>query len=335
MSKGNLFLGQARGSVGDVVFSHYKGKQVARARNRSPRNPQTPIQLLQRVVMATVGKAYSFFAPICDHSFEGQTASQASQIAFVKENTSLLRDKLADVIAYPTDERMVLSEAWNYNYAGDAAATYNRYLISKGSLPSLSLLVDRSTAGGSPDKYASALLLKVSDVPHDLSSITYQWMCDAIGCQPGDQLTVMEAYSSGLNLYPSLDALVFARIIMMPSDGDMTKPFFSSQGVINLPNERNVGSWGEDSLILTSGSGGSAATLSVNLASVSGMTKVAGCAILSRQGQDGTWQRSTQFLLPLASEEGDLQQQYFGEAYVSYKKSSPASNLYLNQAESF
>ena len=47
MSKGNLFLGFGRGKVGVVVFSRLNGEQVTRARNRSPRKPKYPLQLLQ------------------------------------------------------------------------------------------------------------------------------------------------------------------------------------------------------------------------------------------------------------------------------------------------
>jgi hypothetical protein len=52
MAKDNLFLGTARGSVGDIVFSRLDGQQVARVRNRAPRNPQSPAQMVQRIIMS-------------------------------------------------------------------------------------------------------------------------------------------------------------------------------------------------------------------------------------------------------------------------------------------
>ena len=71
MSKGNLFQGMARGSVGDVTFTRVNGQQVARVRNRKPKNPRTNKQLYQRAIMATVMRAYSAGRAIFDHSFEG------------------------------------------------------------------------------------------------------------------------------------------------------------------------------------------------------------------------------------------------------------------------
>ena len=48
MAKGNMLQGMARGSVGDIVFSHSKGQQVARVRNRKPANPKSGLQMKQR-----------------------------------------------------------------------------------------------------------------------------------------------------------------------------------------------------------------------------------------------------------------------------------------------
>ena len=41
MAKGNMLMGYSRGSVGDVTFARIKGQQIARARNRNPKNPKT------------------------------------------------------------------------------------------------------------------------------------------------------------------------------------------------------------------------------------------------------------------------------------------------------
>lgn len=48
MAKGNMLQGMARGAVGDIVFSHSKGQQVARVRNRRPANPKSNPQMRQR-----------------------------------------------------------------------------------------------------------------------------------------------------------------------------------------------------------------------------------------------------------------------------------------------
>lgn len=96
MSKGNLFLGQGRGSVGDVVFYVAGGKQIARARNRSPRNPKTPSQLYQRAITSTVGRAYQLGKEIFDHSFEGYSVPSGCAERFRSVNARALRSALAN-----------------------------------------------------------------------------------------------------------------------------------------------------------------------------------------------------------------------------------------------
>lgn len=92
MAKGNLFLGQARGSVGDVTFYRMNGKQVARSRNRHPSNPQTEAQQLQRAITSTVGRAYQSGKAIFDHSFEGKKVPSGSANEFRSINMRQLRD---------------------------------------------------------------------------------------------------------------------------------------------------------------------------------------------------------------------------------------------------
>lgn len=71
MSKGNPFLGMARGKVGDVVMYRLNGEQVMRTRNRHPRNPNTNAQIIQRAVMADVQRVYSLGYQLFNHAFQG------------------------------------------------------------------------------------------------------------------------------------------------------------------------------------------------------------------------------------------------------------------------
>lgn len=96
MAKNNLFLGQGRGSIGDVVFYVANGVQIARARNRSPRNPKTPRQLYQRAITATVGRAYQLGKEIFDHSFEGYSVPSGCAERFRSVNARALRSALAN-----------------------------------------------------------------------------------------------------------------------------------------------------------------------------------------------------------------------------------------------
>lgn len=85
MAKGNLFLGTARRSVGDVVMYRREGSQVSRVRVREIANPRTDAQSLQRAAFSPVAKFYSPLATVLERSWEGKNRSQ-SYSAFLKEN---------------------------------------------------------------------------------------------------------------------------------------------------------------------------------------------------------------------------------------------------------
>ena len=131
MSKGNLFQGMARGSVGDVTFSRLNGKQIARVRNRNPRNPKTIPQLYGRAIMATVMRAYSAGREIFDHSFEGVSVGAASQNRFLSLNNQVLREYLAADI----NNNQTANKSIN-TFVGPKVQSPvpGRYVISEGSL---------------------------------------------------------------------------------------------------------------------------------------------------------------------------------------------------------
>ena len=108
MARHNLFLGKARGKIGDVVLSQLDGKQVARARNRNPKNPKTNKQMYQRAIMASVMQMYSAGKMIFDHSFEGKTVKFGAMRRFMSVNAKKLRaDILADLANNTSNARVV------------------------------------------------------------------------------------------------------------------------------------------------------------------------------------------------------------------------------------
>lgn len=130
MSKGNLFLGYARGKVGDVVFSRNNGEQITRARNRHPANPRSNAQLAQRAIMATIGKAYSAGSFIFNHSFQGKKVGGENQQEFMSLNAKLYRQLLADELLSPPvryDGVALVPPSATYPVGGP-------FIISRGSL---------------------------------------------------------------------------------------------------------------------------------------------------------------------------------------------------------
>lgn len=328
MSKDNLFLGMARGSVGDVTFSRLNGVQVARARNRAPRNPQSPAQMVQRIIMSTVGKAYSFMAAICDHSFENFDVGQQSQRKFMEMNVGLLRDRVADVLDYPVEEVVKSSTAFNFGFKNDYNPVANEYMISAGSLPSITLL---SVATGTANV--------ISFDPGDLTSqtITYADVVSLLGLQRGDQLTFIQCSHDG-SLQTRDTCLMtgfrFARVIMEPSDGDMSSTFITG-GAINKPNARNEGSFTFLGIISTETVKGLQFKLKdieeYNSETYPDRQMLANAVILSRQSGN-RWLRSTQFLKLRSTQASSLQASTLGLAYETYRIGA-SSDLYLNQAE--
>lgn len=333
MSKDNLFLGMARGSVGDVTFSRLNGVQVARARNRAPRNPQSPAQMVQRIVVSTVGKAYAFMSEICDHSFENFEGAQMSQRKFMEVNVALMRDKLADVLAYPVEDVVKSSDITNFSFKNDFSPVFNQYKISAGSLPTIPLI----TLGEGVD---TAFKSTIPFEPGDLTpaTITYADIIRLLGLRRGDQLTFIQVTNNGSA--PQRDKALmngfrYARVILEPAGGDLTVPFLTTGGGVNDPNERNEGTFATLSLTTDETHKG----LYFRLANVenSGDARdhFIGAAVILSRFNGTKWLRSEQYLELRPTTTGvtpPYMSSTLGLAYETFKI-TPASDMYLNQAE--
>lgn len=90
MSKGNMFLGGARGSVGDVTLQVLKGQQITKRRNRNPNNPKTKKQMYQR---ASFAEPVKFFTRgqqnLFKFAFENKAAQESDYNAFMRVNAKL------------------------------------------------------------------------------------------------------------------------------------------------------------------------------------------------------------------------------------------------------
>lgn len=326
MSKGNLFLGQARGSVGDVTFTHTDGVQIARSRNRSPKNPQSVLQMVTRIVQSSVSKAYSLFLPICDHAFQGKATGTPNQSRFMQLNAAMLRAKLSDIIVAPSEEAAMASTAYNFSFKGDQLPVFNEWIVSAGTLPVV------------PVEYLSAALEfavgPLLSVTNPLE-LTYQQVADALHAQQGDQLTILAIANDPNKIgdfSPTIDAFEYARIILEPSSGNMSAPFFTGETApfsVNLPNERNEGTvaFGWNSSRITVSRLG---TLSGSEGSGTSRWIQGVAAILSRR-VNTTWERSSQSFVVIRGGSSELNYGTFGDAYLTYLRAASASPLYLNQ----
>lgn len=90
MAKGNLILGTAGNSIGDVVMYRRDGAQVSRVRVRKVANPRTNAQSAQRSFFAPVAKFFSPLSSVLERSWEGLNKSK-SYSKFLAENVKLAR----------------------------------------------------------------------------------------------------------------------------------------------------------------------------------------------------------------------------------------------------
>lgn len=323
MSKGNLFLGQARGSVGDVTFTHIAGQQVARARNRSPRNPRVPSQMLQRIVLNSASKAYSLMQSIVNHSFEGVQGVARNQQRFMLLNTSAFRDKLADIIANPTEAEALASTAHSFSFKGDFYPQLNEYLISEGTLPRQ---VVRCQSASSP-RFQLRMPVNLEDV------ISYADVIQALDVQPGDQLTFIglgHQYGSA-ETYDQISAFAFARVILEPAGGDFDVNFLGDDDRPNDPSPKNEGDVSLSILDDADGHYIQFSFTSMTNTISDEIPSMVGAAVILSRFEAGRWRRSAQTIVPAIF--GDalpaLDTATFGAAYASYL-TGDSSNLFLN-----
>lgn len=273
MAKGNMLLGQARGKVGDIVFSRNNGQQVIRARSAQVKNTKTTAQTLQRIVMNTVAQAYSFMLPICDHSFEGVKVGQDTMSTFMKRNLNLLRRR----ITLAREQSGSLEGIYSFTPVGSKTFALNSYIMSEGTLPRIAVsgLVTQDVAG-------QGAQITIDGARQEM---TYADFISAFGLRKGDQVTFVQVSqnTSGDFLFN------YARIILDPMDADgipmsLDTQMIEDNAILN-PCDRNEGLF---------------TTLAVNNGILTfhlgGGTPVSACVIVSRQDSTGQWLRSTSTL---------------------------------------
>lgn len=338
MAKGNPFIGMARGSAGDFTFYRSFGEQVFRARNRHPANPQTDLQLLQRVIMLTTQRAYSLLSPLADHSFAGRKPGTMSQARFTELNNAMLRNGLAQTI-----EDIITGEdtGWptmaNYNGKSSVFPAMMPFVLSEGTIAPVSYQWHE----GFSCLPTGALALT--------SDTSYQELVDALGVAPGDQLTFVQLVCDDTKPESYFTGIKFARVILAPGfnismDMDVNIFATSANGALIIDpehaNPRNMGSVffsdhsvGTDLHSLAFSFVDSKAAEASNVADAP-----AGCAVIvSRQSGD-VWQRSNSsiamraYTIGTGNLKNDHGTAYLGDAMESFRTSSAGSTRYLNQA---
>jgi len=278
MSKVGFWLKGSTGKLaGTTLYKGANGETIQRE-IVSPSNPKTVGQNVQRVVMSTVGAAYSLMKAICDHSFEGTKKGQETMSLFMSENIQKCRAAIEEM----QSQGVAFLNMYSFVPVGmKHAFAPNQYLVAMGSLPRVTTTWVEDSESNINYPTIAALANKT----------TYGDVINALGLKRGDQLTFC-TIKQGASIQES--EFNFARVILDPTDPETFLPltldtaFLDENGKVNKPSVRNEGNfsfaavaaglryWYEDMYTTEEDA-------------------VAGFVIVSRKEGD-TWKRSTTYV---------------------------------------
>lgn len=330
MAKHNLFLGQARGKVGSVVFSRLNGVQITRAYNPSPKNPKSWAQATQRAAFSSISQYYKVFKYLIEQGQQG-----------IKVGTPSVQDWQSRTLKQLTSQigstRMVL------NVKGVQYPQLLPISLTNGSLPSLSYDI-RGTENSAGDTHYG-LCLTFGGRYTTTEALAAMTLGDVYamtpGLQRGFQLTfALLGWSIDLDMFDYYNrafAAMWAQYVIA-EDADETLPFFvaveGDANHVQINPAILASSWGErftprwslrviDNTAVayldapeyvTDGSGGI----------------IAGSCITSYYN-GSAWARSTS-PMAISNDFGTIDQ---NDVIATYQRASrsTASDLYLNQAK--
>lgn len=308
MAKVGFWLRSAKGKLAGATLYQQNGETVMREVNTSPSNPKTTAQTVQRIIMHTIMGAYSTLKEICDHSFEGMKKGQDTMSYFMKQNIQFAREK----IAQQQSQGVFPYEMYNYAPLGKRGFTPNQYQVAMGSLPTIRVTL---------------LDPKFTPILSGFSANTYENVIKTLGLQRGDQLTFMTVGNAD-TVTPAFGVYEFkyARVILDPTNADGTPasldvPFVNADGTINLPSVRNEGNFVF--------SYNAAKQIEFHFAEWTVQHCIAAACIASRQGSNGLWLRSTQYLV-YAPGEGEV---YSLQDCIDAAKAGVATPVYTSNSQ--
>lgn len=306
MAKGNLFLGQARGKVGSVVFARAFGQQITRTRPTSVANPKTIGQNTQRAILATIAKSAAAMTPLVDHSFANVAYGAPSVRYFRKANMGLLRN------LYLNTQNGANLSAKGGNFVP------NPLKVSEGSLPSFFAIVN-----GEDVAFKMSTL---SSLPASGDVTVGDFLSVYPSLQGGDQITlvkIVKANDGELIDGDALFTMTLDRIVFAPNA-------FDNKNAVIIDGDEGV--IANSFLDLTKTT--NPICLSRNTEGGLGFSvegEVYYTALILSRKVNNTWQRSTQYLEQV--EFNDHTDNESAIASYGATVSDADATEYLNQAE--
>lgn len=219
MARHNMLLGQARGKVGDLVFSRLRGKQIVRSKAAEVANPRTYGQNLQRALFATATVAGKFMNDLVDHTFDSTVDGADDRNRFTALNVAKLRTMLSN-----GDTVHVLEKGGN-------AFAPNAFIISEGDQGAMPILAGNSVLKG-----------------HTVDTANYISVADLKQLYPkakaGTQFTFVCAYTNDQDVSPAKTRFVKCRFTLGQNVTDDTIVFDLDDMYLNaaaLDDEKTEG----------------------------------------------------------------------------------------------
>ena len=231
MSKVGFWLKGSTGKLaGTTLYKGANGETIQRE-IVSPSNPKTMAQNIQRIVMSTVGAAYSVMKAICDHSFEGVKKGQETMSLFMSENIQKCRAAIEEM----QSQGVAFLNMYSFVPVGmKHAFAPNQYLVAMGSLP-------RVNSTWIADAESNILYPTVAVLAN---KTTYGDIISTLNLKRGDQLTFCTV-KQGASIQES--QFNYARVILDPTDPETFLPlpldtaFLDANNNVNKPSVRNEG----------------------------------------------------------------------------------------------
>lgn len=286
MAKGNMLLGKARGSVGDVTFSVLNSEQITRAKAKSVKNPRTEGQMVQRILMSTTIQAYSGMQSIVDHSFQGVPYQGRSMNRFNSLNVKNLRSLYAVIAAGITSIPAV------FNANGMKRIALAPWILSTGSLPKVAIAEDAEVSAEWPvaklvSTQAGSATVDSGVFLNSLTNVSYADFCAYYGLQQGDQLTLC-ALTRNVSDEERGCNFKYGRFILQPNDGDMSHLLTDT----SVANEKN------QNIKFVEDNGLAIVFADLDDAGADNRTFIFAAAIITSRLENQSWKRSNaQFMM--------------------------------------
>ena len=273
-----------KGKLGNIVgYKGRNGKRLARIRQTEVKNPKTDGQIIQRMILATASKSYGRMKSIVDHSWQGVAYGGISQSYFLKKAMERIRKFVADsMAAFPSSIADPLQWVGLARPDRLAEAGYGLQ-ISEGTIPSVNATYTKNGEGEDADTvlhHFGDIIAEASDEkPAKITQVL-----KAIGAKKGDQITAVAILATGefakSRYVIKADATESELSQNWPADAHIEESAFDA-------NETNVNN---SVLFVAEGD---------RLIIDSRTADVKACAIILSRKEGNTWQRSTQYLMPV------------------------------------